>query len=249
MLDKPTDRPHLALVCALAALAALATPAAVAAQDGGFAFAYRGEIIDDQGVPISGVFPLTFRLYRTEDGRASSWSEDGFVSVYEGVYDVTLGEESPIPREHANTTAFIAVEMGDIGEITRHSVVLTPITGPRSRDEIIAELDVTFADLADRALFAFESGSAEDCERLGGKTLSELDRYDEVLEEMAQLRDRLDDVTGARLGSRTTTLERIGGSGGNAYSRTCPPGHVVTGARGGMGALIDSIELICSPLQ
>lgn len=219
------------------------------AQDSSFSVAYRGEIIDDAGVPISGVFPLTFKLYRSAEGRSGFWSEEAFVAVSEGVYDVVLGDTEPIPREHANTTVFIAVEMGEIGEIARHSIVLTPLTGPRTRDEIIAELDVTFADLADRSLVAFEAETAGDCERLGGKTLSELDRYDEVLEEMAELRDRLDEVSGARLGSRTTTLERIGGSGGNSYSRSCPPGHVVTGARGGAGALIDSIELICSPLQ
>ena len=223
-------------------------PAAAQAQDG-VRIAYRGEIIDDGGVPISGVFPLTFKLYRSEGGRTGFWEEAHFVSVYEGVYDVVLGNTTPIPAEHVGTDVFIAVEVGDIGEFTRHSITIVPLTAPQTREEVIAELDITFADVADRSLFAVEATTADDCTRLGGKTLEELDRYDELLGEMAELRDRLDDVSGAQLGSRTTTLERIGGSGGNSYSRTCPPGHVVTGARGGAGALIDSIELICSPLQ
>lgn len=249
-MPRHSDRtaPLLAAVL-LSAAAAVLAPTPAAGQDAGLRTAYRGEIIDDGGVPISGVFPMTFKLYRDEEARSGFWEEIAFVAVYEGSYEVTLGDITPIPREHANASVFIGVEINGIGEFARHAVVVTPLAGPRTRDEIIADLDITFADVADRALFAFEASSAEDCDRLGGKTLAELDRYDEVLSEMAVLRDRLDSMSGARLGSRTTTLERIGGSGGNSYSRTCPPGQVVTGARGGAGALIDSIELICSPLQ
>lgn len=210
---------------------------------------YTGELIDEAGVPISGVFPLEFSLFEAEGSRTAFWTESRHVAVYEGAYEVDLGTLSPIPGDRVGSDAFIAVSIGDIGEVTRHGITLTPRATPQTRDEVIAELDITFADLAERSLFAVEATSAGDCRRVGGKTLEELDRYDEVLTEMASLRDRLDEVTGARLGSRTTTLERIGGAGGNPYSRTCPPGHVVTGARGGAGALIDSIEFICSPLQ
>lgn len=236
------------LIAAALAVCTLALPRLAAAQDG-VQMAYRGEIIDDAGAPISGVFPLTFQFYRRADATESRWTEAHFVSVYEGVYDVTLGADAPIPAELIGQEVFVAVEVGTIGEFTRHPITVTPTPAPQTREQVIAELDVTYADVADRALFAVEADRARDCARLGGKTLEELDRYDEVLEELVTVRDRLDDVSGAQLGSRTTTLERIGGAGGNAYSRSCPPGHVVTGARGGSGALIDSIELICSPLQ
>ena len=108
---------------------------------------------------------------------------------------------------------------------------------------------VTFADVADRALFAVEADIADSCDTIGGMTLEELDRYEEVLEQIAELEAQVSRATGAQLGSRTTTLERVGGSGGNPYSRSCPPGHVITGVRGGAGSLIDSIEIVCSPLQ
>lgn len=219
----------------------------LASAEGGFEFDYRGEVIDDNGGPISGVFSLTFRLYETGADDAF-WDENHHVSVYEGGYDIVLGAATPVPNEHRGATVQIAVEVADAGEFTRHDVVLAPSTS-QTREEVIAELDVIFADLADRSLYAVQAETADDCVRLGGRTLEELDRYEELIEDITELRGQVDDMTGAALGSRTTTLERIGGAGGNSYSRTCPPGHVVTGVRGGAGALIDSIELICSPLR
>lgn len=221
---------------------------AVASADGGFAVDYRGEIIDETGTPISGVFALTFKLYEEEGGQSAYWQEEHHVAVYEGLYDVVLGEGNLVPTERSGQTAFIAVEVAEIGEFTRHDILLGPSV-VQSREEVLAELDVVFADLADRSLFAVEADEADDCLRIGGRTLEELDRYEELLGQISELRTQVDEMTGAALGSRTTTLERVGGAGGNSYSRTCPPGHVLTGIRGGAGALIDSVELICSPLQ
>lgn len=218
-----------------------------ASAEGGFEFDYRGEIIDDAGGPISGVFSLTFKLYQSGEDE-SFWDEHHHVSVYAGSYDIVLGELTAVPDEYRGETVQIAVEVADAGEFTRHDVLLAPSVS-QTREEVLAELDVIFADLADRSLYAVQAEAADDCVRLGGKTLEELDRYEELIEDITELRGEVDEMTGAALGSRTTTLERIGGAGGNSYSRTCPPGHVVTGVRGGAGALIDSIELICSPLR
>ena len=232
---------RLALILTLLLVPALASAQA------GFEFDYRGEIIDDAGTPISGVFSLTFKLYEEGDDD-SFWEEHHHVSVYEGSYDVVLGAENSVDDEQRGETVQIAVEVHEIGEFTRHDVLLAPsIT--QTREEVLAELDVIFADLADRSLYAVQAEEADDCTRLGGKTLEEIDRYEELIADITELRGEVDEMTGAALGSRTTTLERIGGAGGNSYSRTCPPGHVVTGVRGGAGALIDSIELICSPLR
>jgi len=211
--------------------------------------AYVGELIDESGTAISGVFPLTFKLYETERAASSVWTERHFVAVRDGAYRVALGAASPVPAALAGRDMFIAVEVGTLGELVRQPLKIVFVERPRTRDEIVASLDLTYADVADRALIAADAERADDCTTLDGRSLADLDRYDEVLSQIAQLRDQLDGVQGARLGGRTTTLERAGGSGGNPYSRTCPPGHVVTGIRGGAGQLIDSIELICSPLQ
>jgi hypothetical protein len=228
------------------ALSLLVIPALASAQ-AGFEVDYRGEIVDEAGTPISGVFSLSFKLY--EEGEDDAlWEEHHHVSVYEGSYDIVLGQLNPMDDERRGETVQIAVEVADIGEFTRHDLLLTPSV-TQTREEVLAELDVIFADLADRSLYAVQAEEADDCTRIGGRTLEELDRYEELIGEITELRTEVDAMTGAALGSRTTTLERIGGAGGNSYSRTCPPGHVVTGVRGGAGALIDSIELICSPLR
>jgi hypothetical protein len=212
-------------------------------------FAYRGELIDDTNTPISGVFPLTFQLYRQQDASDAFWSETHWVAVIEGQYDVLLGRQTTLEQEWDGQAVFIAVELGDLGEFLRHAYTPNVLPEPPTRDEAIAALDVTFADVADRALFAVEADIADSCDTIGGMTLEELDRYEEVLEQIAELEAQVSRATGAQLGSRTTTLERVGGSGGNPYSRSCPPGHVITGVRGGAGSLIDSIEIVCSPLQ
>lgn len=211
-------------------------------------FAYQGELVDEGNRPISGVFPLTFALYRQEDATEAFWKEVHWVSVDQGVYRVLLGLYESAAAEWDGQEMFLGVEVAE-SEFLRHPFTPTLTPPPRTREEIIAELEVTYSDLADNALRAVEAAIAEDCETIGGMTLEELDRYDEVLEAVVDLERRVEEATGARLGNRTTTLERIGGAGGNSYSRSCPPGHVVTGARGGAGALIDSIELLCSPLQ
>ena len=212
-------------------------------------YRYTGELVDEGNRPISGVFMLTFSLHRQEDDRDAFFRERRWVAVSEGQYEVLLGEIERAAAEWAGQEAFISVRLGENDEFLRHRYTPELVTPPRSREEVIAELEVTYADIAENALRAVEASIAEDCQTIGGLTLEEIDRYDEVLEQIVELERRVEDATGARLGNRTTTLERIGGSGGNSYSRSCPPGHVVTGARGGAGALIDSIELLCSPLQ
>ncbi|MFT4702457.1 MAG: hypothetical protein ACI81R_000141 [Bradymonadia bacterium] len=210
---------------------------------------YQGELIDGANASISGVFRLTFRLFRQEADTVASWEETHWIGVEEGGYTLELGHQTAVPADWIDQAMFIGIEMGAAGEFVRHALTLEAVPPAQSREEVLAGLDASFADLADRALFAIEADIAEDCERVGGLSLEELDRYEEVLDAIASLEERVDAATGATLGSRTTTLERVGGAGGNPYSRACPPGHLVTGFRGTAGALIDSVELICAPLQ
>jgi len=210
---------------------------------------WQGELVDGESAPISGVFPLTFKLYVRADSTAPMWQESRFVTVQEGMYDVQLGSLTPIPQDAVGRDLFLAVEIGTVGEVARQPVNVGFDPVPPTRDEVIASLDVTWADLAERAVYADHARTADECSTLAGLTVDELDRFDELAAEIAELRQEVERATGASIGSRTTTLERIGGAGGNPYTRTCPPNHVVVGMRGGAGALIDSIELICAPLE
>jgi hypothetical protein len=112
--------------------------------------------------------------------------------------------------------------------------------------------EVTFAHLADLALLAEEAEHAQDADRLGGRTLEEIDRYDEIAR---RLEDHMADpeahgAESRRAGRRgETVLPRIGGEGGSPYNRECPEGMVVVGLRGSAGALVDSIEVICASVE
>jgi hypothetical protein len=217
--------------------------------DGPVSVPFRGELIDGQNAPISGVFPMEFRVYDSETGTAPVYTEPHFVAVVEGMYEIRMGVSQPLPPELLGRPVWVAVHLGSTGEISRVATVLAQVEGTPSREAIIGSLDITWADLAERAVQAEEALDADDCLRVGGKTLEELDRYEELLAQLVEVRQAVNEATRPSIGGRTTTLERIGGSGGLPYSRNCPPNHVVVGVRGGAGDLIDSIELICAPLE
>lgn len=233
----------------LATILATATLPADGFSDGSIEVPYTGELTDDQQSPISGVFIVDFKAMANESATEPIWTERHFLAIDEGQYHVRLGSVQPIPASLANQSRILVVELLEFGEVARQPFTFVPAPPVPSREEVIAGLNLTYADVAERALLATEADAADDCLKLGGKSLDELDRYSELLQEITAVKDTLDGAAGIRLGTRTTTLERVGGAGGNPYSKTCPAGHVVTGMRGGSGDLIDSIELICSPLQ
>lgn len=238
---------HARLFALFCLLGLLVAPLGADAADAGVD--YRGELIDGDSRPISGVFPLQFDLYEQESGGPSLWSETHWVSVADGLYDVRLGRALPVPEDFGGRALYVGVRIAGGDELTRvqRTIEITP-PAP-TRDQIIGALAITFAELADRAVYCDEARIADDCQMLGGKRLEEVDRFDELLEQIIRLRGEVESATRVTTSSRTVTLERIGGAGGNPYARSCPPGHIVTGIRGGAGDLIDSIELVCAPLQ
>lgn len=216
---------------------------------------YHGELLDEDNQPISGIFPLAFRFYGSEEGDRPAWTERQFVSVHLGEYVVDLGTASPITRQLDGRDVFLAVELESIGEIVRHAfkVSSTAPTGPNA--PIIENIEtLQFAQIADRALLADRARVAEDCERLGGMTVDQLNRYDELELEIRQLRQQIQTMQtagtgGGTIGSRTITLEAAGGGGGTPYRYNCPPNHVAVGLSGTAGNLLDSAALICAPLE
>ena len=216
------------------------------AQDSG-SVAFSGEIVDGDLQPISGVFPMTFRLYDVQAGGTPLWSETHFVAVYEGQYEVILGENVPVPAEHMGQQRFVAVELGGMGEVTRNGVQMAQYT--EGADAAPTPTTLVYAHVSDHAVEADFADEAADCETLSGVGLDELNRYEEVLSEINTLRNDIEDQQQVHVGNRTVVLDLIGGDGGDPYSLSCPPGHVVTGIRGRHGALVDALELVCSPLE
>jgi hypothetical protein len=218
--------------------------------------AYSGELIDEGAHPLAGVFALNFKLYANHDDTDPIWTERHYVAVVDGEYSVKLGTQTPLDPSLAERNLFVAVEFLD-QEILRVPLTMQPIQTPQEQIQSLAGAgtdgvaQVTFAQLADRALMAEEAGHARDCDTLGGHTPEELDRYDEVMQALAnhEADPNAHSQGQSGLGSSSTVLQRIGGDGGNPYTRMCPTGYVAVGIRGGAGTMVDSVELVCAPLR
>jgi hypothetical protein len=261
---------QLALGAALIVLAAL-----TAARDGEaegekpIEISYEGRLQDDGGQPIAGVFPLEFHLYRTADSKAPIWRESHWVAVLDGRYRLSLGRERPLraPLVKRGESLFLGVNLQDGGELTREALTLpldeeplaeAPAEPVAQRPTAPADdkpgappntykTESSFAEVAD---FARRAENAENAQKLGGKTLAELEaELDSLRERIADLRKAQGGGGGVTVGGQTELLQRVGGTGGGPYVRECPPGYVVTGVRGTSGAVVDSFQVICSPLQ
>lgn len=60
---------------------------------------YQGKLTDDSGVAITGSRTITFKIWKDETSTASAdslWAEELSVPVTNGLFDVTLGESTPI---------------------------------------------------------------------------------------------------------------------------------------------------------
>ena len=227
-------------------------PDAVPVPDG-IAVVYRGVLQNEAGQPVSGVFPLTFRLYRGAMSAQPLWSEDHFISVVDGRYQVTLGESSPLREHLLSGERWIGIELDGQDEILRDQII---VESPGGSD--VAEPDsrqrLSHADVADRAAEAERARIAENAEALDGMTAEEIEDMANLA--MQRLGEHIADpdahaaTSGPTIGSPARTADdEAGGTGGTSYEINCPDGHVATGIKGGAGRLVDSITLICSPLE
>jgi len=209
---------------------------------------YTGELADDELKPISGIFKITFKLFPDVSAPSEIWSEELFVSILEGRYDVTLGRVVPIGVNLDGRQLFLSAALDeDPGERIPFAVRSADVrddspSGPIFRGK-------SFADVADRALVATRAATADNCSTLGGKTAEEIDQSKELNKRVSELREALREKSSIKLGGQQQVLERVGGAGGNSYQRQCPPGFVVTGFRGGQGQFLDSIEIVCNAIE
>lgn len=208
--------------------------------------AFVGELLDDANRPISGIFPLEFRLYRNGEAETPVWTEQQHVAVYEGMYEVHLGRVNGIPAEWVGQERVVEVALGDVA-LSRQPLLLAR-WNPEGAGAPTIRHERT-VDLAGTAISADEAGFAHNCRTLGGQNLASLDHYAELRDQLDELRERIDRPAGNRIGTEVVTLPRIGGEDGFAYEYRCPPGFVMTGARGGDGQLIDGFRIICTQLQ
>ena len=205
---------------------------------------YEGELQDAQRKPIGGIFPLSFSLHRNAKKGRSLWKEEHFVAIDEGRYAVVLGSRTPIPSGLNLAKLFLSVSLSGGDEIVRERFSpdsLKAAANPGARGTSRKPGDIgdpkKVVEYAETAGLAYEAEHAKAADRIGDWTQSEIE-------------DHLKNAGGkVRIGSSKRYTGSAGGEGGVTYELKCPKGHVVTGVRGGSGIYLDSIQLICSPLE
>ena len=209
---------------------------------------YGGQLQDERGAAIGGVFPLTFALYTKSRGGTPVWSENHFVAVDNGGYTVELGRKKLIPQKFGLDQIYIGVRIRGGPELVREQFVVeggSPVelvrhknVGPAGGTPGTTAGRVKTAEFADKAELAFHAEKADDSIRLGGKTLE-------------QLKQLLGGGAGGKLdiGTNTYNAPGVGGQGGTEFTQLCPDGYVMTGLRGGSGLYVDRVSIICSPIK
>lgn len=215
-------------------------------------FLYKGKLLDDTGKPVSGIFPLTFRLHPSLKARNALWTETLWVAVDRGVYTVALGGTKPLPRRDDLDKLVLSVSVRGGPELLREPFlpmearppVLTAGPSAHGGQPGRAGSGVRYAETA---AYAVEADHAKNADRIQNMTLEDLIRR--VVEEVG---NALGQGSGGkvRIGTAKRMGNRIGGPGGTGeYNEGCPKGYVMTGIRGASGNFIDSIQIVCSPLE
>jgi hypothetical protein len=242
----------------------LSAPAAGQGEDDSLVVSHHGELITGDGRPLGGIYELAFRLYPDADTREELWNESHFVAVVNGQYELLLGETTEISSDLRGQDVFLSVEFQGQAvqsQRIRESVqTLAELMPPPTALPTLGfgglPVDltgVTFAQVADRALVAVEAEHAMDSDRLAGVPAAEiLDNFDQLIDEIAgHERDPSAHGGGRRpsVGSTTRILQRVGGEGGDSYTRLCPAGYVMVGLQGRAGGFVDSLQVVCAPLE
>ena len=214
---------------------------------------YEGQLLDSAKRPLSGVFPMEFNLFRSEKSTRGAWSEQHFIAVEDGRYTIELGATKPIPSSLNLDRVYLGVTIGGqelVRELLRTAPVAKEPAGKRpsatapsaevTKDDVIVTAprqrtaEESYAEIAG---FAYEAERAKVADSIGGMTAREL---------QALIKEARQPVS---IGSRSRESGVAGGSGGQPYTLKCPKGHIMTGITGSAAALVDSVGIICSPLE
>jgi hypothetical protein len=85
---------------------------------------YQGRLADTAGNPLTGVYPMIFRLYSASSGGIFLWEEQwtgpNSVQVSDGLFNVMLGNLTPIPQSvvTGNSSLWLGITVGADDEMT-----------------------------------------------------------------------------------------------------------------------------------
>ncbi len=218
---------------------------------------YSGKMVDENGRPVSGIYPITFKLYTTAKKPKVIWSDRMWVSVVDGAYSVGIGSSKLLPRNQDFTKLTLAVEIKG-AELSRQvfmdATTAEKVSADMQKKAAVAA-DVKLAPdsgktpvsntgsvkYADSAGYAVSAEHANNCDRLQNMTA------DDIVKKVAE--EGGGAGGSASIGRTRRYGDRVGGPGGDIeYNEVCPKGYVMVGVRGGAGKFLDSIQIICAPL-
>jgi hypothetical protein len=120
-------------------LAGLALPRAATATSAPTLMSYQGFLADNSNSPMSGSFPMTFKVFSDSTSATLLWSESyASVSVGNGVFNVILGSVNPLPRiVFSGAKVWLQTSVSGNDVLPRRPIVSVPYA-----------LHATFADSA-----------------------------------------------------------------------------------------------------
>lgn len=214
---------------------------------------YEGSLVDEAGKPISGIYPMEFKLYKGTESKKAIWSDFMWVSVEGGVYVVRIGANKKLPANFEPLKLVLGVDIRGVGEIYR-----APLAGPQGEGSSGPAIRVVKANAApggthvgeakyaDSAGFAVEAEHAKNSDRIQNLTVEDIVR--KISEEGGVGGGGGDSK--AKVGRARRYGNRVGGPGGvSEFNEMCPKGYVMTGLRGAAGNFIDAVQIVCSPLE
>jgi hypothetical protein len=88
---------------------------------------FQGRLTDASSQPVNSTVSMTFRLYTAATGGAAIWTETQSVAVVGGLYNVQLGEISPISGLSFNEAYWLSIQVAADAEMTpRYKLAATP---------------------------------------------------------------------------------------------------------------------------
>lgn len=189
---------------------------------------FTGQLSDEKGAPVAGIFWFRFGLHRGRSDKKVLWSEELYVAVDKGTYRLELGRERPLPQAVDLTTLFVSAAVDGV-EVQRVSVDASMVAGTDPVGAGEASAGVPACEACKTA------DMAADCQKVGGMSPNQL----------------MEAVARRQVGIGTTShfTSPVGSGDGTPFRLTCPPGYVVTGVKGKADDRISNLQLICSPLE
>jgi len=87
---------------------------------------YQGKLTDPSGKPLTESQSIVFTIYDTDEGGTDLWTETRTVPVSKGIFNVILGEKTPIPTEVFNgDERWLGIKVGSDAEMTPRAKIVS----------------------------------------------------------------------------------------------------------------------------